>query len=138
MKTLNISHLKDRIYTEISGGERQMVLIARAITQEPDILVMDEPTANLDFGNQIKVLEQIKRLSKSGLAVFMTTHFPNQAFLCSTKVIILQKNHKFTMGTVEEVITEATLKATYGIDVRITSAKKLNGDEIKACIPLID
>lgn len=138
LETLNISFLKDRIYTEISGGERQMVLIARALTQQPDILVMDEPTANLDFGNQIKVLEQINRLSKNGLAVFMTTHFPNQAYLCSTKVIILQKNNEFKMGQVEEVITEETLKATYGIDVRITSVKNQNGDKISACIPLLN
>ena len=79
MNTLNISYLKDKIYTEISGGERQMVLIARALTQQPKILVMDEPTSNLDFGNQVKVLEEINKLSKKGIGIIITSLFP---YLC--------------------------------------------------------
>lgn len=84
IQMLGINYLKNKIYTEISGGERQMVLIARALTQEPDILIMDEPTSNLDFGNQVRVLKQISDLAKKGLAIVMTSHFPDHAFLCST------------------------------------------------------
>ncbi|GAY75607.1 iron(III) ABC transporter, ATP-binding protein [Sporolactobacillus inulinus] len=69
-----------------------MVLIARALTQEPDILMMDEPTSNLDFGNQVKVLEQISYLSKKGMAILMTSHLPDHAFLCNAKVALIQKN----------------------------------------------
>jgi len=138
MNTLKISYLKDKIYTEISGGERQMVLIARALAQQPKILIMDEPTSNLDFGNQIRVLEQINKLSERGLAVVMTSHFPNHAFLCSTKVAFMQKNNVFTVGNVDEVVTEDMLKEAYGINVKIITATDSNGDQVKACIPMIN
>lgn len=137
LANLNISFLKNRIYTEISGGERQMVLIARALTQQPQILVMDEPTSNLDFGNQMRVLEQIKRLSKSGLTVIMTSHFPDHAFLCSSKVVIMQKNSVYKKGIAREVITEENLRATYGIKVKIVSIDNSDGDRINTCVPLI-
>lgn len=134
---LKISYLKDRIYTEISGGERQLVLIARALTQQPKILIMDEPTSNLDFGNQVIVLEQINKLSKAGYGVIMTSHFPDHAFLCSTKVALMQKNSQFSVGTVDEVVTEENLKAAYGVDVKIIKTAKDKGVEITACVPLL-
>ena len=138
MNTLNISYLKDKIYTEISGGERQMVLIARALTQQPKILVMDEPTSNLDFGNQVKVLEEINKLAQKGLGIIMTSHFPDHAFLCCTKVALMQKNNVFTIGTVDEVVTEGNLKMAYGVDVKITSAINNNGKKVKSCVPMIN
>lgn len=137
LETLGISFLKERIYTEISGGERQMVLIARALTQQPNILVLDEPTSNLDFGNQIRVLEQINRLAKRGLGVIMTSHFPDHAFLCSTKVALLQRNNIFTVGSVDEVVTEENLRAAYGVDVKIISSVNNKDESVKTCVPLI-
>ena len=135
---LKISYLKEKIYTEISGGERQLVLIARALAQQPEILIMDEPTSNLDFGNQIRVLEQINKLSQRGIGVIMTSHFPNHAFLCSTKVAFMQRNNVFAVGTVDEVVTEDNLKEAYGINVKIISTVNSNGEQIKACIPMIN
>ncbi|WP_088186832.1 ABC transporter ATP-binding protein [Desulfosporosinus sp. FKA] len=137
LEILEVSHLKDRIYTEISGGERQMVLIARALAQQPKILIMDEPTSNLDFGNQIRVLEQIRRLAQRGLGVIMTSHFPDHAFLCSTKVALLQRNNTISVGSADEVVTEKNLKAAYGIDVKITESFNHKGETAKACIPLL-
>ncbi|NLX90892.1 MAG: ABC transporter ATP-binding protein [Firmicutes bacterium] len=137
LDTLGISHLADRVYTEISGGERQLVLIARALTQQPQILIMDEPTSNLDFGNQARVLGQINELAKKGLAVIMTSHFPNHVFLCSTKVALMQKNNKFSVGSVEEVVTEENLKSAYGIDVKITTAAD-DCHTLRSCIPIIN
>lgn len=138
LETLNVSFLKDRIYTEISGGERQMVLIARALTQQPKILVMDEPTSNLDFGNQVRVLEQINHLSKKGLAVIMTSHSPNHAFICSTKVVIMQRDSVFKQGRATDVMTEENLKAAYGIKLKITSIDNGNGKKFNTCVPLIN
>lgn len=137
LEVLGIDFLRERIYTEISGGERQMVIIARALAQQPKILVMDEPTSNLDFGNQVRVLEQIKKLAQKGLAVIMTSHFPDHAFLCSTKVVLMQKNNVFTIGSADEVVTEENLRSAYGVEVKITSSQGVQGEIIKSCVPMI-
>ncbi len=138
LQWLKISDLRDQIYTEISGGERQLVLIARALAQQPEILIMDEPTSNLDFGNQIRVLKQINQLSKSGLGVIMTSHFPDHAFLCSTKVAFIQKNHHFKVGSADEIVTEENLKAAYGTNVKIIDTWIDDHKLLKSCIPLLE
>jgi iron complex transport system ATP-binding protein len=136
METLEIDFLKDCIYTEISGGERQMVLIARALTQQPSILVMDEPTSSLDYGNQMRVLRQIKRLAENGLGVVMTSHFPDHAFLCATKVALLRRDG-FDIGSPDEIVTEENMRLVYGINVKIASAAMKDGSNVKACIPML-
>ncbi|MGP7816784.1 ABC transporter ATP-binding protein [Niallia sp. 01092] len=138
IEALQISFLRNKIYSKISGGERQLVLIARALTQQPGILIMDEPTSNLDFGNQIRVLQQIKRLSEQGLAVIMTTHFPDHAFLCSTKAALLQKNREFIIGKVDDVVTEENLKSAYGINVGIMMKETEEEETIKTVVPLLN
>lgn len=96
---------------------------------------MDEPTSNLDFGNQVNVLKEIKKLSERGLGVLMATHSPDHAFLCSTKVVLMQKNSMTIIGESDNVVTEKNLRAAYGIDVTITSMIQKNGKIIKSCIP---
>ncbi|MFH0919659.1 MAG: ABC transporter ATP-binding protein [Fibrobacterota bacterium] len=137
LATLGVSFLKERIYTEISGGERQMALVARALAQQSRILVLDEPTSNLDFGNQVRVLEQINGLVKRGLGVLMTTHFPDHAFLCSTKVVLMQRNNIVSSGETAEIITEENLRSAYGVDVKIIHTKTETGEALRSCIPLI-
>jgi iron complex transport system ATP-binding protein len=137
MESLGIDFLKDRIYTELSGGERQMVLIARALAQQPEILIMDEPTSNLDFGNQMLVLGQIKKLSEKGMSVVMTSHFPDHAFLCSSRVALLKRDG-FEIGEPDDIITESNLREVYGVNVKITSTDIGNNRTVKACVPMID
>lgn len=116
---MGIYDLKDKEYTNLSGGERQLVFLARVLTQQPDILILDEPTSHLDFGNQIKLLEIIDRLAEAGLSVIMSSHFPDHAFLSSTKVAIM-KNKKFIdFGAPGDVVTEDNLKEAYSIDVKL-------------------
>lgn len=137
MERLGISHLADKVYTEISGGECQMVLIARALAQNPQILVMDEPTANLDFGNQVRVLRQINRLAAEGMAIIMTTHFPDHAFLCSSSVCLLQKGQRILKGKAEEVVTEQNLNQAYGVNVRIIAEEDAEAGWLKSCVPVV-
>lgn len=137
LSQLGITYLKDKIYTEISGGERQMVLIARALAQKPKILLMDEPTANLDYGNQARVLAETRSLADQGMIVVMTTHTPDHAFLCSSKVILIERGGIVNCGTADEMVTEENLHRAYGIDVCILSAERCK-KEVKGCVPLID
>ena len=132
LKSLGISHLTDKTYTEISGGERQMVLIARVLAQQPKILLLDEPTSHLDFGNQIRTLNVINKLAENGLSVIMTSHFPDHAFLSSNKVAIMNGGTIMEIGTPESVITEENMRRAYNIDVKILEV----GEHRKACIPM--
>ncbi|OEC84304.1 MULTISPECIES: ABC transporter ATP-binding protein [Methanobacterium] len=132
LKSLGISHLTDKTYTEISGGERQMVLIARVLAQQPQILLLDEPTSHLDFGNQIRTLDVINKLAENGLSVIMTSHFPDHAFLSSNKVAIMNGGTIMEIGTPESVITEENMRRAYNIDVKIMEVD----EHRKACIPM--
>ncbi len=123
--------MKDKPYTEISGGEQQLVFIARVLTQEPDVLLLDEPTSHLDFGNQIRTLNIIEKLAKNGLSVVMSSHFPDHAFISSNKVAIMKGKNFIDIGTPDEVITEENMEKAYGIKVKIADM-----DHRRACIPL--
>ncbi len=119
LDSLGIGRLGDAAYTEISGGERQLVLIARALAQHPAVLIMDEPTSNLDFGNQIRVLEHVRALADhSGLAVILTTHDPNQALLYGDGVAAIGRDGGLVVGAPDAVVTAAYLHQTYGVHPR--------------------
>jgi len=136
LKRLGISHLASRSYTEISGGERQMVLVARALAQEPGFLIMDEPTSNLDFGNQARVLKNICLLAKQGLGIIMTTHQPDHVFQCDASVSLLMNDDGHLSGTADQIITEQNLRKAYGIDVAVLNTRYREYD-LRLCQPII-
>jgi iron complex transport system ATP-binding protein len=118
LEELGIAHLAGKPYTMISGGERQLVLIARALAQEPRYIVLDEPTASLDFGNQGKVMRQIRSLTAKGLGVLFTTHDPNQAMRYATRVALLGGGQLLAEGVPAYVLNVPALSALYGSNVR--------------------
>lgn len=137
LDSLGILHLADCVYTQISGGERQMALIARALTQQPAVLLMDEPTANLDFANQARVLERVCRLTGQGVIVVMTSHSPDHALRCDAKVLLLEREGGHSFGTAQEMIRPEKLNRAYGVPVCITEGRYRN-HVVRGCVPLID
>jgi iron complex transport system ATP-binding protein len=119
LESLGIAHLVDKPVTEISGGERQLALVARALAQEPKLLVLDEPTASLDFGNQVRVLQRIGSLAGAGIAILFSSHDPDHAFLCARRALLLAEGRVLETGTPREVIRPDTLERMYGVSVQV-------------------
>jgi iron complex transport system ATP-binding protein len=109
---LGLSHLAERSFNEISGGERQMTLIARA-------LVQDEPTASLDFGNQARVLDCINELRGSGLSIVLSTHDPGHAFACADRAVLMKQGRVVADGSPSEAVTPESLHGLYGVEVAV-------------------
>jgi iron complex transport system ATP-binding protein len=124
---LGILHLASARYTEISGGERQLVLIARALAQQAQWLILDEPAANLDLGNQIKVFRAIGELAKTGLGVLMTTHVPDHAFMYASRVVLMSEGRILTIDTPAKALTPRLLKKAYGVPVRVVEIGTQSG-----------
>lgn len=137
LESLDLGKLSNRIYTELSGGERQMVLIARALAQQPAFLMMDEPTSNLDFGNQARVLTAARRLSRQGLGVIMTTHYPEHIAQCNAHGTLLMRDNERVSGGVDDLLTTQMLRKAYGIDCLVMDVDA-PGRTIKICQPIID
>lgn len=129
---LGIAHLANKIYTQLSGGECQQVMIARSLVQQAKIIILDEPTNHLDYGNQLKVLRQIKHLAQNGYSLIWTTHMPDHALMLNGRVAILEKNGSWQTGQATELITEARMTELYGTKICQTYVEKA---EREACIP---
>ncbi len=132
LREVGVLHLKDKGYTHISGGERQLVLIARALVQDAPVLILDEPTANLDYGNQVRVMEELRKLTAAGYTVIQSTHNPEQAFLFSHKVVAMKEGRVLAEGAPSRVVTEELMAELYGADIRVCS---LFDDRVRVCIP---
>ena len=126
-----------RPFHELSGGERQLVIFARALVSEADILVLDEPTSSLDLGHQVLVLDRIKRLSREdGLTVLFTTHHPHHAFAVADEVLLMLGQEESRSGLTRDVLTEQNLRALYGVDVKRVSFEH-NGTVVETFAPVI-
>jgi len=117
IERMGIGALAERPISTLSGGERQLALIARALAQEAAILVLDEPTASLDFGHQGKVMREIRRLADEGLGVLFTTHDPNHAARFADVALLIREGRTLASGPVASVIDLAHLQALYGTSV---------------------
>ena len=133
LESLGIAHLADKPVTEISGGERQLALVARALAQEPTLLVLDEPTANLDFGNQVRVLERISALAASGISILFSSHDPDHAFLCARRALLLAEGRVLEIGAPRAVIRPDTLERLYGVSVKVIDL----GGGAHTCLPAV-
>jgi iron complex transport system ATP-binding protein len=133
LEALGIAHLAAKPVTEVSGGERQLAIVARALTQEPRLLVMDEPTASLDFGNQVKVLEKIHSLSASGIAIVFSSHDPDHAFLGAQKALLLGEGRALEQGRPADVLRPDSLQRLYGVAVQVV---RMEGGR-HACLPAL-
>ena len=118
LNRMKLSHLRDKMYTEISGGERQQVTIARAIAQQPQLILMDEPTAHLDYGNQYRVVQMIRELAAEGYAIIITTHNPDHATILDDKVAILDREGRINVGIAAKTLNAKTLSSLYGLSIK--------------------
>jgi iron complex transport system ATP-binding protein len=117
--TAGVSPLRDRAITTLSGGERQLVTIARALAQQPRILLLDEPTAHLDLGNRNRILGILRDMHRAGATVVLTTHDPDAAAAVADFVVLMRPGQPLEAGPPDAVLTESQLSATYGVPVQV-------------------
>ena len=116
---LEITHLEDKFITQMSGGQKQMCSIARAMAAKPEIIVFDEPTSALDFGNQYKFLRTVKQLKEQGYTIVLTTHNPDFAVLLGGYVALVKGGGEVAFGTVDEIIESEHLSKLYGLNLSV-------------------
>jgi len=132
MERMGIIHLRKRCFHHISGGERQLAIIARALSQNAKYLLLDEPSSALDFGNQMLILNQARALTREGYAVIQSTHDPEKAYMFSDRIIAMKDGSVLTQGTPSEVLSGENVTALYGIDV---DEQSLRDDRVRVFIP---
>lgn len=136
LEELKIAHLKDTLYTTLSGGQRQLVLIARALCQNTSVLVMDEPTASLDFANQKLIMNAVCKLADRGKLVITTTHSPSQPFAIANKVLLLRNGNAIGFGAPQEVLTNRSLENVYGLPMEVVSVTDSLKREHQICLSI--
>lgn len=138
LEQMGVAQLAERNFATLSGGEQQLVLIARALCQRSDILVMDEPTSSLDYGNQLRVLERVRQLARQGYTVLLSTHDPQHALRFSQKVLALSGGQVAADGCTADVLTPELLRRLYGVEAVVLDTPcgrvLLPGEEGGSCV----
>jgi iron complex transport system ATP-binding protein len=119
LNLVGLAHLRDRALPNLSGGERQLAVVARALAQEPRILLLDEPTAHLDLSNQGRILEIMGELTAQGVTLVMTTHDPNLASSVAAFAVLMRQGRILDAGPAKEMLTAGRLSATYSVPVQV-------------------
>ena len=135
MEELGISQLAEKKCSAISGGELQMVLIARALAAEPEVLILDEPESNLDFKNQLVVLDTMSKLAKQGMTCVFNTHYPAHALRRAHKALLLCRGGDYAFGPAEQVVTEESIRRAFGVEAVIGSLETPEGT-VRNVVPL--
>lgn len=133
LEKVGIAEYANRYYSELSGGEQQMVLLARAIAQGSKYVLLDEPASNLDYMNQRKLLNLIIDLISSGIGILMVSHSPEHAFLCCKNTLMIDTMGGYIYGQTQNIVTAANLTKTYGVGIGIAEVEDMCGKEIKTC-----
>ena len=131
---LDIGHIANRKYNTLSGGEMQLVMIARALVSEPSVLVLDEPESNLDYYNQLKVLELIRDISKD-VSCIINTHYPEHAISISQKTMMLDGKGDYLYGKTEEIITEENIERIFSVKAVIGNVER-DSSSYRCIIPV--
>jgi len=119
LESVGLADYRERPYTQLSGGERQLVLIARGLAQQCRILLMDEPDAHLDLNNQQRVMERVVRLAANGLAFIITSHVPNNALNYADRVLLMKRGAALACGAPADILTEQLLSAAYELPIDV-------------------
>lgn len=135
LKMLGNEDLQEKEYKELSGGQRQLVLIARAICQQAKVIIMDEPLQSLDFINQAMVTNALRNLIKNGYTIIMSTHTAINHYSNDDKVLLMSRDKRSVFGSIEDVITSKTMSDAYGMNVQTIFGKDGNGDKYLFCLP---
>ena len=135
LEFLGISRLADKKCSEVSGGELQMILIARALAADPKVLILDEPESNLDFKNQLVVLDAMSNLAARGMTCIFNTHYPAHALQRAQKALILSKGGDYVFGDTVSVVTEENIRKAFGVDA-IIGEIETPGNLLKNVVPV--
>ena len=136
LELLGLTPLADASVDEVSGGELQLVMFARALAQEPQLLVLDEPTAALDYGNAVTVISNVREMADMGIGVVMVTHNPDHAFMTQANVALFKRAEPMVFGTAFEVITRQHIQEAYGVGIRLVEFAHDNSQIMRMCAPV--